>query len=226
MAELFGAYHQGMISWQIALLSFLIAVLLSSMISKTYQFTYEGLSWSKSLTQALVLGSVVTCMMMMAIGDNVARGIGVFGTLAIIRFRTNLRDPRDIIFVFSALGTGVAAGAQSFAVGILGTLTFCLLAIGMKWGNIGSLRQHNGSIRFQLAPGSESLEQVRGLLGSGTRSFSLVAMNELAQGTLIDYTYQLRLRNIDKAEQLLLELGKVEGIQGLKFISQEGSVEL
>jgi len=226
LADLFGSYHQGSINWQTALLSFLVAAVLSSLIAKTYQFTYEGLSWSKSLVQSLILGSLVTCMIMMAIGDNVARGIGVFGTLAIIRFRTNLRDPRDIIYMFAALGTGIAAGAQSFVVGAMGTLIFCLLSLLLKVTDLGSLRQHHGSIRFQLPTGSPSIDQVKQILKQSTRRHSLVSMVDLSQGTLIDFTYEVTLRDVHNAEGLLQALQAVEQMRGLKYISQESAVEL
>ena len=65
---------------------------------------------------------------MIAIGDNVARGIGIVGSLAIIRFRTNLRDPRDLVFLFAALGAGVACGVQSYIAAAFATALFCTIA--------------------------------------------------------------------------------------------------
>ena len=92
--------------WQSVLLSFLCAFFLSSIIAIVYERTFQGLSWSRGLMQSMVLGSIITCLLMIAIGDNVARGIGIVGSLAIVRFRTNLRDPRDLVFLFAALGAG------------------------------------------------------------------------------------------------------------------------
>ncbi|MDZ7333443.1 MAG: DUF4956 domain-containing protein, partial [candidate division KSB1 bacterium] len=94
------------IEWPIALMSFLMAFLLSSLIAITYERTFQGLSYSRGLVQSMVLGSLVSCLLMIAIGDNIARGIGIVGSLAIIRFRTNLRDPRDLVFLFASLGVG------------------------------------------------------------------------------------------------------------------------
>ena len=87
------------IEWQVALLSFLLAFILSSVIAMIYERTFQGLSYSRGLVQSMVLGSIVSCLLMIAIGDNIARGIGIVGSLAIIRFRTNLRDPRDLVFL-------------------------------------------------------------------------------------------------------------------------------
>ena len=90
------------IEWQITLLCFLLAFMLSSIIAIVYERTFQGLSYSRGLVQSMILGSLVSCLLMIAIGDNIARGIGIVGSLAIIRFRTNLRDPRDLIFLFAS----------------------------------------------------------------------------------------------------------------------------
>ena len=115
------------IEWQISLLSFLFAFVLSSVIALMYERTFQGLSYSRGLVQSMILGSIVSCLLMIAIGDNIARGIGIVGSLAIIRFRTNLRDPRDLVFLFASLGIGVAAGVQSYATAFIGTIVFCLI---------------------------------------------------------------------------------------------------
>jgi hypothetical protein len=77
----------------------ILAFVLASMISYVYRYTYYGLSYSRSFVHTQVMASVITAMLIMAIGNNLARGMGIMGTLAIIRFRTPVRDPRDIISV-------------------------------------------------------------------------------------------------------------------------------
>ena len=118
--------------WQSVLLSFLASFFLSSLIALVYERTFQGLTWSRGIMQSMVLGSIITCLLMIAIGDNVARGIGIVGSLAIIRFRTNLRDPRDLVFLFAALGSGVACGVQSYVAATFGTVLFCSIAIKVK----------------------------------------------------------------------------------------------
>ena len=65
--------------WSQVLLSLVSAFCLSSMIALVYEWTFQGLSWSRGLMQTMVLGSIITCLLMIAIGDNVARGIGIVG---------------------------------------------------------------------------------------------------------------------------------------------------
>ena len=88
--------------------SFLWAFLLSSIIAITHRVTFTGDYYPRNFFQSLILGAVVTTLVMMAIGDSLARGLGVFGAMAIIRFRTRIDDPRDVLFLFAALSTGIS----------------------------------------------------------------------------------------------------------------------
>src|SRR5574344_995811 len=101
----------------------LLAFVLSSMIGFTYEKTFLGLSYSRNFVQALVLSSVVASTVMQAIGDNVGRGLGMLGALSIVRFRTSFKDPRDIMFLFAALGAGIGCAVPVSAPRI--SLTVC-----------------------------------------------------------------------------------------------------
>ena len=90
--------------WQAVLVSMLLAFAATVAIAVSYILTYRGLSYSRSYVQALVVGGIVAAMLMLAIGNSLARGIGIVGTLALIRFRTNLRDPLDMVFIFASFG--------------------------------------------------------------------------------------------------------------------------
>ena len=67
----------------------LVSFLLSSLIGLVYIRTFKGLSFSLGYVQALILSSIVAATVMQAIGDSLARGLGMLGALAIIRFRTS-----------------------------------------------------------------------------------------------------------------------------------------
>jgi uncharacterized membrane protein len=106
----------------------LISFLLSSLIAVTYEKTFRGLSYSRNFIQAMILSSIVAGMVMQAIGDNPVRGLGILGALAIIRFRTVFKDPRDIIFMFAAVAAGISCGVFGYGIAVVGTLGFCAAA--------------------------------------------------------------------------------------------------
>ncbi len=214
------------IEWQISLLSFLLAFVLSSVIAVMYERTFQGLSYSRGLVQSMILGSIVSCLLMIAIGDNIARGIGIVGSLAIIRFRTNLRDPRDLIFLFASLGIGVASGVQSYATAIIGALVFSMVVFALYISPFGTRRKHDGLVRFQIPTGIGAANAVASILKKYTRSFVLVTMRNVAQGEMVDYAYQVKLSGPIANQALIQQLESVEGIRGISYMNQDATVEV
>jgi hypothetical protein len=86
--------------WQAALVAILVSYLISQVIAVVYMWTHQGISYSRSFVVSLVAAGLVSTVLMLAIGNNLARGI--VGTLALIRFRMQLHDPLDMIFVFAS----------------------------------------------------------------------------------------------------------------------------
>lgn len=220
------SYGFEQIEWQVALLSFLLAFSLSSCIAITYERTFMGLSYSRGLVQTMILGSIVSALLMISIGDNIARGIGIVGSLAIIRFRTNLRDPRDLIFLFASLGVGVSCGVQSYATAIIGVFIFCLVVFVLHISPFGTRRKHDGLLRFQIPAGVEKSEEVTQILHKTTKHFVLVTMRDVAQGNAFDYSYQVKLADPQDNQKLISELEQIDGIRGLAYTNQEATVEV
>lgn len=118
---------------EMVMFTFLLAFLCSSLIAFTYWQTSPRTLKTGNYIQSLVLSSVIATMILQSIGDSVASGLGILGALTIINFRTSFRDPRDIIFMFATLGTGIACGSYVFLIAILGTTLFCFVALCLKF---------------------------------------------------------------------------------------------
>lgn len=204
----------------------LVSFVLSMLIAAVYRWTYHGLSYSRSFVHTQVLASIVTSILIMAIGNNLARGLGILGTLAIIRFRTPIRDPRDIIFLFACLAVGIASGAAVFSVAVVGTLAFCAAALFLHWSPFASLRVYEGLLRFCLPPGSWSREKVREVLAKYCSSAVLVAMREAVQGEALEFSYQIRLIDPTYHGDLLQELRQISDISDVNLLMHRATVEI
>ncbi len=213
-----------------AALSLMMAFVLAKGIAFAYELTYDGLSYNRSFVQSLVLGGLVACILMMAIGDNLARGLGILGTMALVRFRTNVREARDLIFMFAALAVGVAAGVRAYAVAVAGTVAFGLASGWVSWSPFAKRVRFDGLLRFWLPRGEEAEDspaaRVRRVLDSHCRRFTLVALRDVAQGETLEYAYQVALRRPDRGDHLVEELGAVEGLSGLSLLLQDAHTEL
>jgi uncharacterized membrane protein YhiD involved in acid resistance len=204
----------------------LMSFILSMCIAAVYRWTYEGLSYSRSFVHTQVLAATVTSILIMAIGNNLARGLGILGTLAIIRFRTPIRDPRDIIFLFACLAVGISCGASVFFVAVTGTVMFCLFALYLHLSPFASLRVYEALLRLSLPPGSWAQEEVREIMGRYCSSVVMIAMREAFQGELIEYSYQIRLIDPTYQADLLAALQQVEDVSDVNILMHRATVEI
>ncbi len=208
------------------IVALLASFILSMMIAAVYRWTYQGLSFSRSFVHTMILASIVTSLLIMAIGNNLARGLGILGTLAIIRFRTPIRDPRDIIFLFSTIAIGISCGAAVFTVAVVGTIAFCLAALYLHWSPFASMRLYEGLLRFSMPAGSWSREKVRDILGRYCSSAVLVAMREAVQGSAIEYSYQVRLLDPTYHAEMLDALRAIEDLSDVNLLMHRATVEI
>lgn len=212
--------------WRRVVLALLLAFGLGQAIAAAYMATFRGLSYSRATVHSMAMGSIVTCMLMIAVGSSIAAGIGVAGGLTAVRFRTSLRDPRDIIFVFAALGVGMACGAQAFGAAIAGTAILSAGAWLMHVSGFGARRQPDGLLRFAAPPGAESEAAISAILRELCQTFSLVTLREAAQGTLMEHAYQISVRSPDLRDELVSRLKRVSGVRDVALLLQEPTLDL
>lgn len=210
---------------QILFACFLVFVL-CSVIAAIYRWTYQGLSYSRSYVHTLILAGIVACILIIAIGNNLARGLGILGTLAIVRFRTHIRDPRDMVFMFASFAIGIATGSAMFPVAVIGTLFFCAVAVYLHWSPFASRREFEGLLRFMVDGNMEKDEDIAVIMRTCCSSFELIAMREAAQGTLLEYSYHVRLKDPAGQSDLLNALKAVQGVGEPSLLMYKSTVEL
>ena len=96
---------------------------LALVIALVYRVTRQGHGYNRSFPVALVVSAVVMTMVMMVVSKSLALSVGMFGAVSVIRFRTAVADPRDLVFLFLGLGVGLACAVSDFVTAALGTAT-------------------------------------------------------------------------------------------------------
>lgn len=208
-----------------AALSLLLAFGLTQAIAAVYVWTFRGMSYSQGLVHSIVLGSIIACTLMLAIGGSIAAGLGIAGGLAIVRFRTALRDPRDMMFVFAGLGAGIASGLGAHAAAICGAALFCFAVASLTWIEFGSSHRLDGLLRFQL-PADADESAVMALLRRYTSFVALVTLREVAQGAAMEHAYQVRFADPRRRVALVRAIEALPGAQDVSLLLQEPTVEL
>lgn len=206
--------------------SFATSLALCSIITLAYRKTHVGVSYSRSFVQSLVLSGIVSCIMIIAVGNNLARGLGILGALAIIRFRTPIRNPRDIIFLFASLAIGISAGSQLYLVAIAGTLTFALTALVLDWSPYSTKQTFEGLLRFSSPMKSKQESDISSVLSQFSSNVELIAMRDSSQGERVEYAYQIRLLHPSLKSELIRALNDIGDIDDINFVMQRETVEI
>ena len=200
--------------------SVLLTFLLSSLIVFTYEKVSRDVITPDHFLQALILMSIVTTTIMQSIGDSPARGFGIFGALAILRFRTQMISPRNISFIFAAMAVGIACGVYSFVNAIIGTLAFCAIAFFLRATPFSRKNNLRGQLRVDLPPEVAAREAVQQVLKNATRKFVLKRYRLLpdkGEGAMVEYTFELRMKNDDQGYQLMQDLTQLEGAKNVRL---------
>src|SRR5690554_1452890 len=100
----------------------IIAYALGMFIYWTYYKTYRGVVYSHNYNITFVIMTMLTTLIIMTISTNIILSLGMVGALSIIRFRTAVKDPMDIMYTFWAVTAGIATGAKIYPIAIIGSL--------------------------------------------------------------------------------------------------------
>lgn len=214
------------------LFTVLLAFLLSSLIAYTFDKTTEQIITPVSFLQALILVAIVAAVVMQAIGDSLGRGLGMLGALSIIRFRTHLKEPRNMVFTFASLAAGISCGVYGYIIGIVGTIGFCVFAFILKYSPLQKVDTLMGVLKFDLPRSSEELKEVENILNLFCEKYSKIRYQigipknieksiEITYTPpperLISYEYHLKLKNESDGKLMDAAISKLTTIQSVKI---------
>ncbi|MCB0635461.1 MAG: DUF4956 domain-containing protein [Lewinella sp.] len=201
----------------------LISLACGIVIALVYRFTYRGGSYSPTFVNSLVLLSLITTVVILVIGNNLARAFGLVGAMSIIRFRTAVRDVQDIVFIFFSLCIGMAAGVGLNSIALLGTLFIGLVILlldGTEFGRPVHLK-HLLQLTYTGTPAQEA--SLRQLLGQYCRTTQLVNLRQLHDQEYVEAFYHLSLRRSRKEQDFMADLRKLGFVTQVNlFFEEEG----
>ena len=209
-------------SLEVAIFSLLLAFTLSSAIALTYHFTFQGLHFPNYFFQAIVLSSIVTSMIIMSVGNNLAVGFGIIGAVAIIRFRTLVSDPRNIIFMFAGISVGITTGVYGYAVSIGGTLLFCVAAIMLRFSKYAKSEINLFEIVISYSKPIEfSLQEYL----TPRFEINITSQRKLSDGSFKN-EYLLLAKTQVSEEAIFKQLTLIEGLNELKVVRKKINTQL
>lgn len=206
--------------------AFLLSFVLGTVIAVLYIKTFQGLSYSRNFLHCLVLCPILTAIAMQAIGDNIARGIGMIGAISILRFRTNIKDPRDMFFIFASLAVGLAAGVHAYAIAAIGAMCFVAATLILAKTPFAHGPQFDALLRLNLKRDGDSARELEKVLNENCKHFAMISCREMGQGDLLDYAYQLKFKGQVTSHSVMQSIRNIPGAKGVNLMMQESIIEV
>lgn len=179
-----------------------------------YKRTFRGVLYSRSFNLSLVAITQITALVIMAVTSNIILSLGMVGALSIVRFRTAIKDPMDLVFLFWALGIGIVTGAGLHVLAITGSLI-----VGLMLFLLSRTPVSDTPYLLVVQASSETADAaVRAILAGAKYRFSLKSKTISPAG--VEATYELRLK--EGGAGLVGEIAGINGVENAVLIAYNG----
>ncbi|WNR42339.1 DUF4956 domain-containing protein [Paenibacillus roseipurpureus] len=176
-----------------------------------YRKTFRGVVYSYNYNVTFVLMSMITALIIMTISTNIVLSLGMVGALSIVRFRTAVKDPLDIVYMFWAISVGIAAGAKLYPVALLGSL-----AVGAALLFLSRRKIREQPYLLIIRHSDDSISELRIRL----RQMNYQVKSKTVRKNFTELTLEMRLRDDNTA--FVNELSRIEGVHDVSLINYTG----
>ncbi len=198
-----------------------LAFVLGIIITTVYRLTNRHHAINLSFYLTLIILSMVVAMVMIIIGNNIARAFGLVGALSIIRFRTVVKDNRDIAYVFFALVAGMAAGIGNYPLAIYGTGSIAALLLFLDFIRYGTSSSGVFLLRFRMAPDDADLGSVEAILDQYLTNIKKISVKTVRMGQFVEYSYAVRIKKESQLKTFIETLSAIEGMERVNMLAND-----
>ena len=196
------------------LIALLLAFAIGLFIFLVHKKTYQGVMYSSSFGVALVALVPITAMVIMAVSSNIALSLGMVGALSIVRFRTAIKEPLDIAFLFWAIAVGIVLATGMIVLAVLGSVV-----IGVVMLVFVNRKSHFSPYILVLTCAGEGAENAACELVKNSCDKSVVKSKMVRDGA-IELDMEVRLKDDDVS--FVNALSSIAGVRDVAMVSYNG----
>ena len=181
-----------------------------------YRRTFQGVLYQRSFNVSLVAICMIVTLIIMTISGNLVLSLGMVGALSIVRFRTPIKDPVDLVFIFWAITAGIANGVGYFSISIIGSIAVTLVLVIMN-------RMNHDQVPYLLVmhlKEDADLAELKTGLRSKVERFRM--QSETFSGDYVELTAELKLKNDDTS--FLKTLRERADVNKVTLLSHSGDL--
>lgn len=194
-------------------MAMLIACLIGLYIFGIYRVVTRKAFYSKSFNISLVALAMITSAIILTIQSSVVISLGMVGALSIVRFRTAVKDPMDLVFLFWSISAGIICGAGLFELAALATVSVSLVILFLEFLPV----RKPSMLLVVNATKTDVDKALIETVDKYTKRYKIKSQNMTNQG--LDMIIELRVAS---GGELLRELHTMDGIVSVSLLNQEG----
>ena len=164
---------------------------------------------------------MIAAVMVMVIGNNLARAFGLVGAMSIIRFRTAVKETQDIVFIFFGLCVGMAAGIGYYKIAFTGTIFIgIILFILAKFSTIAQ-KQREYLLQFSISGDTDNDQSYLSIFKKYCRHHKEINVKYIEEQNVMELSYYVKFKSQFKSNEFLRELKDTPGIRNINLFFDE-----
>lgn len=211
--------------WRV-LVALSMSLFLSLVMAYTYRQTHRGLSYSTSFVHTMVIMAMTVAVIMMIIGSNIARAFSLVGALSIIRFRTAIKDPRDVAFVFMVMAVGMACGTNFLRTAVVFTLFACPAIYLLYRFKVGSMPTAEVLLKLHLPESLDYHSVFNEVFYRYLGDHSLLSVETVQGGTALELVYSIQFKTEGEEGSFLEELRAINGNRKVALLTGQAGIDV
>ena len=199
------------------ILSLVLAFGLGMFIYFIYKKTFQGVMFSRSFGVSLVALTMISTLIILAVTSNVVLSLGMVGALSIVRFRTAIKDPMDLIFLFWSISTGIICGAEMYKIAIISSLIITIGLFVLELTPAGKA----SVLLIVNAKGISDEPEIKAVVSKYAKRNKVKSRNVSKDS--LDMIWDIKT---NKEQELLKELMELEGVFGASLMAHDGEITI
>ena len=195
-------------------LAMILAFGIGLFIFFVYKKTYSGVMYSSSFAVTLVALTMITTLVILAVTSNVVLSLGMVGALSIVRFRTAIKEPLDIAFLFWSIAAGIVLAAGMIPLAVFGSILIGVILILF----VNQKSHCNPYMVVIQCDGHDSEEKATAFLKENTNK--TVVKSKSAREGVVELNLEVRLK--DDNTDFINALAKIDGVSSAVLVSYNG----
>lgn len=191
-----------------------IAFAIGAGIYYVYKKTFQGVMYSKTFNTSLVILSLISATIIIAVTNNIVLSLGMVGALSIVRFRTSIKDPIDVVYMFWSIGSGIITGAGLY---VLAGISFMFITAVILLYSKTDVRVETYLVIINYDTSEVELE-IYNKLNNELGKYKIKSKTKVP--SQFELTVEIKMKS-DKSS-IVNELDKIDGVTNVAMLSYDG----